>query len=273
MLLVQYKKVGSVKVKLRDIIIMIVVIVVFISAVFVYLLVFVNGSGATAVGNNWYSIKGASPIITNGKLWVNFAGIEGCEYCAVERLALFDALSNFGNWTYYGKAVKLNTLPVNNYSSVPQENALFYQAYERDWTLNFLNPNLKYSSKYINFTSEELLNDQYPHPTPLQILTPFENKYASKYDSGGAVPFSLIGGNFFEVGAGRSLAPSGTPIIFYGNGTGYMPSVIIQQFNTSGSTIEKGITTEADYITAIICSDIKNSAPVCSSPSLPDIKT
>ncbi|EFD92886.1 MAG: hypothetical protein BJBARM5_0393 [Candidatus Parvarchaeum acidophilus ARMAN-5] len=261
----------AVKLKLRSLIIMIVAIVVFISAVVIYLLVFVNGSATTAIGNNWFSIKGASPIINNGKLWVNFAGIEGCQYCAIERYAFFDALSNFGNWTYYGKNVDLNTLPTSNYSNTPQTNTLFYHAYEGDWTLNFLNPNLKYTSNYVNFTSEELYNDQYPNPTPLQSFTPLEQQYASKYDSGGAVPFSVIGGNFFEVGAGSSLAPDGTPIIFAGNGTGYMPSYIISQFNTSSSTISKGITEEADYITSMICSDINNAAPVCSSPSLPKV--
>lgn len=261
---------NAIKIKLRNMILMIVAIIVVVSAIFVYLLVFVNGSATAAIGNNWYNIKAASPIINNGKLWVNFAGIEGCEYCAIERYAIFDALSNFGNWTYYGKIINISTLPVDNYSNTPEVNTLFYHAYEGDWTLNFLNPHLIYTSKYVNFTSEELLNDQKP-PTPLQHLTTLENYYMSKYDPNGAVPFSLIGGNFFEVGAGSSLVSHGTPIIFALNGTGYMPTYIITQFNTSGSIINKGITEEANYITAMICKDIKNSAPVCSSQSLPKV--
>ncbi len=271
MLLVCAKKVDSVKIKLRNILFMIVAMVVLIAVVLLYFLVFVNGSSTAAVGNNWFSIKGASPIINNGKLWVNFAGIEGCEYCAVERYAFFDALSNFGNWTYYGGSVTLNSLPVDNYSSLPQQNTLFYHAYEGDWTLNFLNPHLRYSSPYVNFTSEELYNDQYPNPIPLQQFTPLENSYTSRYDPQGAVPFSLIGGNFFEVGSGSSLVSGGQPIIFAPNGTGYTPAYIISQFNTTGSSINKGITEETGYITAIICKDIGNSAPVCSSAALPKV--
>ncbi len=261
----------SVKFKLKTLIYMFIALAAVIIIVVLYLVIFVNGSATTSVGNNWFSIDHVSPIITNGKLWVNFAGIEGCEYCAVERFAMLDALSNFGNWTYYGGKVTLNTLPTNNMSSTPQTNALFFYAYEGDWTVNFLNPHLVYTSKYVNFTSEELYNDEYPNPSPLQTFTPLENKYVSKYDSGGAVPFSLIGGNFFEVGAGSSLAPNGYPLIFASNGTGYLPNYIITQFNITGSVINKGITEEANYITAIICKDIDNAAPVCLSTSLPTV--
>jgi hypothetical protein len=261
---------ATLKFKLHTLIYMFVALLAVIIISVLYLLFFVNGSATKSIGNNWFSINGAAPVINNGKLWVNFAGIEGCQYCAIERYALFDALSNFGNWTYYGKIVKLNVLPVTNYSSTPQTNAFFYHAYEGDWTLNFLNPHLIYTSKYVNFTSEELYNDQYPNPSPLQAFTPIENDYATKYDPQGAVPFSLIGGNFFEVGAGSSLVDNGFPIIFAANGTGYMPSYIISQFNITGSNINKGITQEADYITAMICKDISNAAQVCSS-SLPSV--
>lgn len=263
-------KMDSLKFKLKTIIYMFVALLAVIIVIVLYLLFFVNGSATKSIGNNWFSINGASPIINNGKLWVNFAGIEGCEYCAIERYALFDALSNFGNWSYYGKEVTINTMPVTNYSQLPETDAFFYHAYEGDWTLNFLNPHLVYTSNYVNFTSEELYNDQYPDPSPLQAFTPLEDKYATKYDPQGAVPFSLIGGTFFEVGAGSSLVSNGVPIIFASNGTGYMPSYIITQFNTTGSTINKGITEEADYITAMICKDINNAAPVCSS-SLPSV--
>ena len=261
---------ATLKFKLNTLIYMFVALLAVIIIAVLYIVFFVNGSATKSIGNNWFSIDGAAPIINNGKLWVNFAGIEGCEYCAIERYALFDALSNFGNWTYYGKSLDINTLPVTNYSQTPQTNTFFYHAYEGDWTLNFLNPHLLYTSNYINFTSEELYNDQYPNPSPLQSFTPIEDKYATKYDPQGAVPFSLIGGNFFEVGAGSSLVNNGVPIIFAANGTGYMPSYIIGQFNITGSAINKGITQEADYITAMICQDIKNAAPVCSE-SLPKV--
>ena len=263
-------RMDSLKFKLKTVIYLFVALLAVIIVVVLYLFFFVNGSATKNVGNNWFSINGASPIINNGKLWVNFAGIEGCEYCAIERYALFDALSKFGNWSYYGNVVTLDILPVTNYSELPQTNALFYHTYEGDWTLNFLNPHLVYTSKYINFTSEELYNDQYPNPSPLQAFTPLENNYATKYDANGAVPFSVIGGNFFEVGAGSSLVNNGVPIIFASNGTGYMPSYVINQFNITGSAINKGITEEANYITAMICKDINNAAPVCSS-SLPAV--
>ena len=258
--------------KVRNILYLIIIMVVVIAGVVAYLLFFVNGFATAAVGNGWYSIRGASAVFSSGKLDMNFVGIESCEFCAAERYAIFDALSNFGNWSYYGGQVTLSSLLVGNYSSNPEPDALFYLASKGDWTLNFLNPHLVYSSNYVNFSGVEASNNQ---GEPLQSITSYENKYLSKYDPGGGVPFTLIGGNFFEIGAGESLInpSSGRPIIFNSStNQGFMPQYIISQYNTSGSTINKGITQESNYISAMICKDIGNTAPACSNPAISNLE-
>ena len=215
---------------------------------------------------------GLQPFTAGGQLYVSFIGIEGCQFCAAERYALFDALSNFGNWTYYGRVLSISTLPVENLTTGPEPaaDALFYKAEEGDWTLNLLATRLSYTSNYVDFASAETLNNA---NEALQSLSAIQSSYINKYDAGGSVPFTVIGGNFYEVGVADSLAPAGVPIIFESNGTGYMPEAIISQFNLTGSAINSGITEEADYISALICFDINNAAPVCSSSQISSLES
>jgi hypothetical protein len=234
-----------------------------VAVIVVWLLSAKSTAVTMPVGNGWYQETSYQPFTVGSKLYMTFIGIESCEYCAAERYAIFYALSNFGNWTYYDKRLNISILPVNNYTTNPQPDALFYKAAEGDWTLNFLAQALVYKSNYIDFSSIEALDNT---GAQLQSLNSIQSGYMAKYDPSGAVPFSVIGGNFYEVGAGNSLVQNSIPIIFMQNGTGYSPSEIIGAFNVSGSTINEGITKEADYISALICADINNSAPVCSSP-------
>ncbi len=263
------------KVKVRHLLYLTILMIALLAGVISYITLFVNHSGTIPAGNNWNYIRGASPSITNNEVPVTFIGIESCQFCAAERFALFDALSRFGNWTYYSNPVNLGDLPTGNYTTNPSPNALFYRAAEGDWTLNFLNPHLVYSSNYVNFTSVEVYNNG---GQPLQTPTQAQNSFMSRYDPSGAVPFTYINNNFFEVGAGSSLVSSSGVILFNftgyaGSGTppAYPPSYIISQFNINGSVINKGITTEANYITAWICSGLKNKPNVCSSPEISQI--
>lgn len=258
------------KIKLWHLFVVVIAVVVAVVLLFVYF----TGSSSKSyvpVGNGWNYIKANSPVINNGLLQLDFVGIEGCEFCAVERYALLDALSNFGNWTYYGQRVTLSSLPALNltYSSEPQPNALFYKASERDWTINFLNPNLKYSSDKIQFITRETANNQ---GQPFQQLTPYESDYLNQFDTLGYVPFVVVGGNFFETGAGVSLVGGNGPIIFAQNGSGLHPEQILTAFNLTGSVINSGITKESDYMTAEICYDINDSAAVCSDPVINSIE-
>ena len=261
----------KIKLKVKHLLYFIFILVGVIVVIIAYLLIFVNGSVTSPVGNGWYSIKGASAVFSSTKLTLNFIGIETCQFCAAERFAIFEALSNFGSWSYYGSPLNMSTMPVDNYSSNPEPDALFYHAEEGDWTLNFLNPHLVYTSNYVNFTSVEVSNNA---GEPLQSVNSYENDYLSRYDPGGAVPFTIIGGNFFEVGAGESLINSATgrPILFNSSGVGFSPSYILNQFNTPGSVINKGITKEADYISALICKDISNASAVCSNPAISSLE-
>ena len=128
----------------------------------------------------------------------------------------------------------------------------------------------------MDFASAETLNNA---DEALQGLSAIQSSYINKYDAGGSVPFTVIGGNFYEVGLADSLASTGTPIICFQNvtgcttSTGYMPNYIISQFNLTGSAINSGITEEADYISALICFDINNAAPVCSSSQISSLES
>ncbi len=251
---------------------LVVMLVIVISSVIGFLYFNSPSTGKYAsIGNGWNYIKGNAPVLNGGALQVDFVGIESCEFCAIERYALFYALSNFGNWTYYGVPVTLSSLPALNatYSSAPQNDALFYKASEGDWTMNFLNPNLKYSSNKVDFITRETANNQ---GQPLQQMTTYESQYLNNYDPLGYVPFSIVGGNFFETGAGISLTRGGVPIIFAQNGSGMSPEQILSAFNLSGSEINVGITTEANYITAEICYNINDSAPICSASAIKSIE-
>ncbi|MCL5101637.1 MAG: DUF929 domain-containing protein [Candidatus Parvarchaeota archaeon] len=251
--------------KLIHLVYAVVAMVVVIVAAFLATAYLFNAPVTSAIGNGWKQVAGVSAYTVGGRLYVSFIGIEGCQFCAAERYALFAALSNFGNWTYYGSAVTLSALPTGNLTTNPEPYSLFYKASEGDWTLNFLSPHLSYTSNYIDFVSTETLDN---NGNPLQNPTAIQNGYLSKYDSGGSVPFTVVGGNFYEIGAGESLVPNGIPVLFNPNGVGYMPSYIISNFNTSGSQMNSSITTESNYISAIICFDISNAAPACSTSAI-----
>ncbi len=265
-----------VKVKIKEMLYVISALVLVIVGPVLYLTFFVTHSNVANVGNNWNYISGASPLLTNAKVPVTFISIESCQFCAAERYALFYALSNLGNWTYYGRKVSLSTLPSGNYSSNPTTDNIFYKASEGDWTINFLNSHLSYSSVYVNFTSVEVDNNA---GQPLQSTTPAQNTFLSKYDPKGDVPFTYIGNNFFETGAGSSLLSSEGVILFNFSGysgvgipNGFMPAYILAQLNISGSVINRGITTEAEYITAWICKDLGNIAPTCNNASISQLE-
>lgn len=249
---------------------MVIAMVLIITVAFLITAYFSSPQLTSSVGNGWRQVANVQTYTVGGKLYLSFIGIEGCQFCAAERFALFDALSNFGNWTYYGKPVTLGTLSTSNSTINPQPYSIFYKASEGDWTLNFLSSNLRYVSNYVDFVNTDTLDNS---GNPLQSLDAIQNGYLSKYDSGGSVPFTVIGGNFYEIGAGDSLVPNGVPIIFRDNGTGYPPSYIIGSFNITGSALNIAITTESNYISAIICFDIGNVASICNNQSIKAISS
>lgn len=252
---------------------LIAIVTIIIASLIIIIFFLTNQQKAyTSVGNGWSYINGYGVTLTGGKLQVDFLGIESCEFCAVERFAFLEALSNFGNWTYYNKTVTMSDLPSNNltFSSEPQNDALFYKAYEGDWTINFLSSHLSYQSSLIDFITRESANNA---GLALQQITPYEQNYLTRSDPTGSVPFSIIGGNFFEIGAGTSLVATYGPILFWQNGSGLLPSSIVNEYNQQGSEINIGINTEADYITALICYDINNSAPICTSLAIESLES
>lgn len=258
------------RLKLVHLIYVIIGLIAAIVIAFVAISLLSTPSGTSAVGNGWVQVSNSQPLTVSGKLYMTFVGLEYCQFCAVERYALFNALSNFGNWSYYGNALTLTTLPVTNYTQNPEPDAIFYKAEEGDWTLNFLATELSYTSTYLDFSQTEIEDNS---GNALETPTALQSSYLNKYDPGGAVPFTVIGGNFYEVGAGQSLNPGGVPIIFASNGTGYNPAYIIGEYDLNGSAINAAIQKETDYISALICFDINNVAPVCSNSAITAISS
>lgn len=254
--------------KLIHIIYVIVALAAVIIVIFVIMYAISGSSGIVSVGNGWHQATASQPFMEGNSLYVTFVGIEGCKYCAAERYAIFAALSNFGNWVYNGNTVTLGELNTSNYSTNPQPNTLFYQASEGGWTINFLNQNLSYSSNYISFSSAETLDNS---GNPLQTLSAIQSSYLKQYDPSESVPFMVIGGNFFEIGAADSLISGGVPITLANGGT-LTAADMINGYNTQGSTINSAIETEVNYISAMICHDISNTAPVCSTSAVNSIE-
>ncbi len=253
--------------KLTYLIYIAVVLAAVIVAIFVMTAILSKTSGTVPIGNGWNEVTANKPFTVGNSLYVTFVGIEGCKFCAAERYALFSALSNFGNWTFNGKTITLSTLNTSNLSAEPQPYTLFYQAAEGGWTINFLARNLGYTSKYIDFSSVEVLNN---YNAQLQTPNAIQTGYLNKYDPEGSVPFTVIGGNFFEVGAGNSMVPGGIPITLIDGGLA--PDAFISEYNSSGSAVNSAITTESNYMTAMICHDISNAAHVCSVPEISSIE-
>lgn len=120
-----------------------------------------------------------SPWTSNGKPVVLFVGSAACPYCSISSWAFVDALRAYGSLPTYGTTT---SSPTDTFANTPAI------------TLYDLN----YASNYISLNVQEDANNQAISIPP---LPPTENSFFHQYNSGGSIPFFVIGGTYIFTGS------------------------------------------------------------------------
>ena len=172
-----------------------------------------------------------------GKSLVYFMGAGFCPYCAAERWAIVDALSNFGKWE--GIIETTSASHDEKYLNIP--------------TLNFASA--KYMSDYVEFIGRETADR---NSEPLQELDEKDYEILDTFNPDQIIPFLLINGEFMQVGSGYS------PQIL----EGMDHEKVKVELENPMSGVGKAIRTEIDHITALVCKSIGGKADVCNLDSI-----
>jgi thiol-disulfide isomerase/thioredoxin len=174
---------------------------------------------------------------SNGKSLVFFMGAGFCPFCAAERWAIFNALSNFGKWE--GVIESTSAGHDEKYLNIP--------------TLNFARA--KYTSDYVEFIGRETADRNFE---PLQELDEKDYDILDTFNPDQIIPFLVIDGQFMQVGSGYS------PTILEG-----MDHEKVQtELKNPVSVVGKAIRMEIDNITALVCKSIGCKADACSLDSI-----
>lgn len=197
------------------------------------------------------TIKGGTPLVSNGLPEMLYIGAEYCPYCAAERWGMVVALSRFGTFSNLGQTESSTTDKV----APGTKTFSFYKS--------------SYTSKYLTFTPVETSTNQLAPGghgyAPLQTPTAAQQKLLTKYDAPPYTPSSSAGG---------------IPFIDFGNkylilGASYDPNVlqglsmatIAGSLSDPGSPPAKAILGTANMITAAICKmTSEQPSSVCATP-------
>ena len=173
----------------------------------------------------------------DGKPELLYVGAEYCPYCAAERWAMVLALSRFG--TFSGLALTSSS-GTDVYPNTP----------------TFTFRNASYQSSFLTLTTVEI-EDQQQHQ--LQQPTAREQQLMQTYDSGGSIPFLLVGGKYAETGSGYQ------PDALAGKSW----QQIAADLNNPSSPSTRAIVGEANMLTASICQMTGNQpGSVCQSQAV-----
>ncbi|MGI8879810.1 MAG: DUF929 family protein [Jatrophihabitans sp.] len=192
-------------------------------------------------------IDGTLPPV-DGKQRILYVGAEYCPFCAAERWAMVVALSRFGTFTNLGQT-----------SSAPAP-----ESYPNTSTLSFHGST--FTSTIVSFTGVETETNQVKNGsyTKLDSLSAADEKIFKKYDyapyvssdSGGSIPFVLIGGKYLISGS------SYDPTVLQGKTHAEIASAL----KDANTDISKAIVGTANVITAAICAVTGGKpAAVCTS--------
>ncbi len=173
----------------------------------------------------------------SGKSLVFFMGAGFCPFCAAERWAVVNALSNFGRWE--GLVETTSADHDEKYLSIP--------------TVSFARA--KYESAYVEFIGRETADRNFE---PLQELGEKDNEILDTFNPDQTIPFLLIDGQFMQVGAGYS------PQILEGKDH----AMVGAELANPSSPVGKAMKIEIDNITALICKSIAGKAAVCNSENI-----
>jgi hypothetical protein len=170
--------------------------------------------------NNFH--KAANPLWTSdGKPVYFFFGSAACPYCSASSWAMVVALERFGSLS--GTSFDYSN-PNDVYPNTPET----------------VLANAQLSSSYISLqVAENTYN--------LQIILPgfaneYQNAYFVAYDSGGSIPFVVIGGQYFTVGT----------LVNPGELAGLSTAMVQNQIETQTGTAWTAISPAADWLTAFI---------------------
>lgn len=169
----------------------------------------------------------------SGKSLIFFMGAGFCPFCAAERWAIVNSLSNFGSWE--GLLETASADHDEKYLNIP--------------TVSFAGA--KYTSDYIDFIGRETADRNFE---PVQELDKKDYEILDIFNPDQIIPFLLIDGQFMQVSSGYS------PELLEGMDHAKVKS----ELENPASPVGKAIRTEADNITALICKSIGNKANACN---------
>lgn len=168
----------------------------------------------------------------SGKPLVFFMGAGFCPFCAAERWAIVNALSNFGKWE--GLIETASAGHDEKYLNIP--------------TVNFARA--KYTSDNVEFVGRETADSNFE---PLQELDEKDYEIVDTFNPDQIIPFLLIDGQFMQVGAGYS------PQIL----EGMDHAKVRAELENPTSSVGKAMRQEIDNITALVCKSIGGKAGIC----------
>ncbi len=178
---------------------------------------------------------------SGGKPEVLYMGGEYCPYCAADRWVMLTALSRFG--TFSGVKYMFSS-STDVYPNTP----------------TFTFANASFSSPYVDFVMVEMYSRTEPSDGQpnLQQPTAQQQQLMSTYDSGGGIPFLLIGGKF-----------QGTTPYSPQDLAGRTQQEIATNLSDPSQQTTQDIIGNANLLTATICS-LTHGAPskVCQSPGV-----
>lgn len=157
-------------------------IIIILGSIFLYTLIERSNQSQVLPAGFKYD-PNAPLLIQNGKVVVVYVGAEWCPYCAAEKWALIDALSNFGTWN--------NLQPIY---SAPES---IEPQLPNIPTFTFVNAS--YYSDSVIFMPVEL-QDRYGKP--LQKMNQIQSELINRYDPQVSIPFISIGGVYYRIGSG-----------------------------------------------------------------------
>ena len=179
-----------------------------------------------------------------------FYGSVACPFCSASSWAVRGALEAFGNLTGWGY---LTSNPNDVYPNTPE--------------VDLSSSNL--TSSYITWVPAEGDNNQQITEPPLTLT---ENAYVTTYDSGGGIPFYVIGGKFWH--AGTLIMPTVLTSPTSGSALSYQQ--VEQDIQSQSGPVYQAVLNAQNYLEAylaVACKDagITPPASVTSNPAVVSI--
>jgi Domain of unknown function (DUF929) len=177
--------------------------------------------GFSHVGNPMWT-SGGHPVYF-------FFGSAACPYCSASSWAMMVALERFGTLTGQYTAT---SNPGDVYPSTPEEV-------------------LASASLASNYITLQVAENTYTGSIILPgFANEYQNAYFVAYDSGGSIPFVVVGGQYFTVGT--LVSPADLRVPEGGSGTPFTPGQVISQIDAQSGQAWTAISPAADWITAFI---------------------